>query len=239
MKNNLSIITFKWKKNKTGYKLKNQIEYSSDHVNILFRSIKRTTDIKFNFFCITDDPLGLDKEINYIPLWNKHINLGGCYNRLYIFDKEISKLFGDRLLCIDLDCVIVGDISSLLKRTEDFVINKYLGKGNNEQLYNGGLFLMTAGSRQKVWSDFHPVDSLKKLEDLRNQNKVLGSDQAWIQYCLGNNESIFDESDGVYDFSFLKDKRQLPDNAKIIFFPGRPDPSLYRDIDWIQNNWKI
>lgn len=236
--NKISIVTFKWNKPKTGYKLKSPVEYGHEHVNVIYNSIKRNTTIPFDFFCVTDDPNGLSQDIKFIPLWDKHISLGGCYNRLYVFSEEVENLFGKRFLCIDLDCVIVSNIDHILNRTEDFIINKFLSKGGHGQIYNGGLFMMTAGSRKQVWEKFVPEETLPLLDQIRIEKNLVGSDQAWIQTCLGNNESLFTEQDGVYDYSFLPNNL-LPDNASIVFFPGKVDPSQEKEkIAWVNYHWK-
>jgi len=233
----ISIVTFKWRKPSTGYKLKSPVEYSAEHVNILYKSVKRNTTIPFKFICVTDDPSGLNDEIQVIDLWDKYKNLGGCYNRLYIFSEEIKNLLGERFICIDLDCVIVDNIDTILTRKEDFIINKFISKGGHNQIYNGGLIMMTAGTRKSVWEDFHPIKSLETLDRLRNEKNLVGSDQAWIQANLGENESMFTENDGIYDYSFLPDKK-LPENAKMIFFPGKVDPSQEKDkVEWIIKHW--
>lgn len=233
----ISIITFKWKKSKQGYKLKNKVEYSSNHVNILYDSIKRNTTIPFKFFCITDDNTDLLPDINYVPLWDKYKYLGGCYNRLYVFSSEIKNLLGDKLFSIDLDCVITGNIDSILNKDDDFVINQYRIKNNSiKQLYNGGMFLLTTGARKQVWENFDPVISPNLLQPLRDKKLLQGSDQAWIQYALGNNEKVYTNEDGVYDYYQVGSN--LPSNAKIVFFPGRDDPALEREkIKWIRDNW--
>lgn len=233
----INIVTFKWKKPSTGYKLKNPVEYSAEHVNVLFRAVKRNTTMPFKFVCITDDSTGIDKDIEIVDLWDKYKSLGGCYNRLYIFSEKIKNILGERFVCIDLDCVIVDNIDSILSRQEDFIINKFISKGGHNQIYNGGLIMMNAGARQQVWKDFDPINSLNLLDKLRNEKNLVGSDQAWIQTILGNHESMFTESDGVYDFSFLPDKK-LPTNAKMIFFPGKVDPSQEKNhVDWIIRHW--
>ena len=97
--------------------------------------------------------------------------------------------------------------------------------------------MMTAGTRKRVWEDFHPIKSLETLDRLRNEKNLVGSDQAWILVNLGENESMFTENDGIYDYSFLPDKK-LPENAKIIFFPGKVDPSQEKDkVEWIIKHW--
>jgi hypothetical protein len=234
-----TIVCFKWKKNKQGYKLKNQLDYGNEHVNILYRSIQRNSTHNIKFICITDDISGIDKNIITIPLWDKCRNLGGCYNRLFVFDRSMQTLLGDRFTCIDLDCVIVGNIDNILDRTEEFIINQYQTKGTQKQKYNGGLFTMDAGSRKQVWEKFDMINSHNMLQKLRDNGDLLGSDQAWIQYILGENEKKFTNADGVYDYAFLENGA-LPDNANIVFFPGRVDPFFEKDkISWIKEHWRV
>ena len=47
-----SILTIKWGS-----------EFSSEHVNILFRAAKDMSSLDFQFICMTDDPKGLDENI--------------------------------------------------------------------------------------------------------------------------------------------------------------------------------
>lgn len=235
----ISIVTFKWKSSKNGYKLKNPVEYSSEHVNILFNSIKRNTSISFNFFCVTDDPTGINPNINVVNLWDKCKFLGGCYNRLYIFSKEMDKIFGNKILSIDLDCVITGNINNILLDNNDFKINTFENKNNKwKQIYNGALFLMKTGSRSQVWDEFDVAKSPQLMENLKKENVLIGSDQAWIQYKLGTKEKRFTNNDGIYDFSMLENKNILPENAKIVFFHGKNDPYISKkNINWVEKHW--
>ena len=240
--NKITIITFKWKRlKKAGYKLKNPVEYSSNHVNILYKSIQRNTSLPFNFLCITDDDAYLLPEIKTIKLWDKCKNLGGCYNRLYIFSNDMQELVGNRFLCIDLDCVITGNINNLLLNNNDFMINSYENKNAKfQQIYNGALFIMNAGARSQVWSKFQFEKSALKMKKLKDDGVLIGSDQAWIQYVLGTNEKRFTKEDGIYDYSMLPDQKQLPNDAKIVFFHGNKDPQIEKNkIDWINSHWTM
>jgi hypothetical protein len=234
----ITIVAFKWIKDNQGYRL-NSGAYTHEHVNRLYYSLKRNTTIPFRFICVTDDSDNIDKEIEILTLWDICRNLGGCYNRLFIFSKEIEKFFGKRFLAIDLDCVIVNNIDSILQKSDDFLINKFIGKNNFDQLYNGGMIMMNTGSRSQVWSKFEFEKSVKILDEIKKDKNLIGSDQAWIQYILGDEEKTFNTEDGIYSYSFLENKQNLPENAKIIFFPGRIDPSTeLNSVDWIKTNWR-
>ena len=124
----ISIVVFKWRRIKTGFQLPYVTDYTSEHVNKLYRGIQRNTTVPFRFICVTDDKTNIDSEIEVIPLFKESAHLmkyGGCYHRLFIFSKDIEKYFGPRFITIDLDAVITGSLDKLLtSRTEDFVINQ-------------------------------------------------------------------------------------------------------------------
>ena len=243
----INIVTFKWKRPGTGMTLPEAVEeYTVNHINILYNSIKRNTTVDFKFTCVTDDPVGLSPEINYVPIWNKCIHMGGCYNRLYTFSKDMKNILGDRFLCIDIDTVITGNIDHILTIKDEFAILEYgdpsLGKRGKpcpDQHYNGGLFMMNAGARSQVWDDFDFERTHQSLEPLRKQKRIVGSDQAWISHKLGPNETKINKNNGCYYYLWLKDKNNLPSNCAMVSFAGNRDPStFYKKHKWIQDNWR-
>ena len=145
-----------------------------------------------------------------------------CFNRLWLFSEEAREVVGDRFVNMDLDCVIYDNIDPILSRTEDFII----AKGNFARNgYSGSMWMMDTGARSQVW------DNLNEKELEKATNTYVGSDQAWIRYCLGPDEAKFDETDGVYHYHYLTKKgvKQPPENAKIVFFAGKTKPE---DTDW-------
>ena len=238
----VTIVCFKWNRQKTGLELPHVCDYGHRHVNILKASIDRNTTRTHRFICVTDDWSCLNKDIEVVQLWDKCLSLGGCFNRLFVFSEIMRKYLGDRFICIDLDCVITGNIDDLLRRQEDFVINQYpKDKPGNatQQHYNGGLFMMDAGARKQVWDTFDPLVSPSILEERKTRREVCGSDQAWIAHTLGDGEAMFTPADGVYDYRVLGNRGILPADAKIVMFPGRRDPSTERDnVPWIRRCWQ-
>jgi len=237
----IDIVCFKWQKNNNDYLLSHRVKYTARHVNILYESIKKNTTVPIRFSCITDDPNGIHPDIRIIPLWDKCRELGGCFNRLYLFSKDMSDIIGKRFLAIDLDCVIVDNIDNILEKKEDFCINKFVPQKKKQkkmsQVYNGGLILMDAGAREDVWKKFDTSMSLSDINIIIKKNNLLGSDQAWINYMLGPDESKFKESDGIYSYVPIVKKQGLPTDAKIILFSGKADPSSV-EKNWINQYWK-
>lgn len=224
--------------------MKNIGKYLAIHVNKLYAGVTRNLTIPHEFICVTDDPTGV--ECRTIPLWDKCRELGGCYNRLYVFSEDMRELIGERFVCIDLDSVVVGNLDELFSRDDDFVINKFYNLAFPRQFYNGGLFMMNAGARKEVWEQF-AADTPKAMKEIAYGNQrreLLGTDQAWISHVLGRGESLFtkDPEDGVMTYKRLSgtltNGRELPEYARIVFFAGKQDPTTeYMKSEWIREHW--
>jgi hypothetical protein len=196
--------------------------------------LERHVHLPHRLICVTDDPSGIDERVQIVPLWDKCRYLGGCYNRLWVFSKSAKKLFGDRFVCIDLDCVLVGDCTPLFDRPDDFIINSYnpCPGDHKDQLYNGSMFMQTAGARSQLWTSFKPSKTPQIVQDDPN---TIGTDQAWIRHKLGRGEARWSNADGVYEARQVGNS--LPANARIVFFSGRRDPSQMM-YAWVLRNWK-
>lgn len=234
----ISVVCFKWKKRADSAWPVSNIEYSAEHVHRLKNMVWRNLAFPHRFICVTDDASDIDPRIEIIPLWDKHLDLGGCYNRLYVFSPDMKKLLGDRFICIDLDCVITGDITPLVTRSEDFVINSYkpLVTSIVDQHYNGGMFMMTAGARRQVWDTFDPKRSPGAIMRAKREGTCIGTDQAWVRLILGKNEARWTEADGVYEARQVRDK--LPPGARIVFFAGSRDPLTSTGYQWVREHWR-
>lgn len=234
----LKVLTFKWRY-MSGIKLPSRIkEYTAEHVNRLYHSVERNLTLPHEFICITDDPTNI--ECRTLPLWETYRHLGGCFCRLLLFHPEMKEYIGKRFAVIDLDSVIVGSLNEMFSRTEDFIMNQYQiihAISFNEQFYNGGLWLMNAGCRPHVLDTFTENGSMEILEQKRREKKLVGTDQAWISFLLVDSEAVFNKKDGVYEYRYLADGK-LPEDARLVLFAGKYDPSILVDkIDWIKENW--
>lgn len=247
----LSIVTFKWKPT-SGYRS----AYGPEQVHTLRNMVARHYPEPHRFICVTDDPAGLDDGVEVVPLWGDHADLPNpsfrdgpsCYRRLKVFQRGIEALLGDRFVCIDLDVVICGDLRPLLNRTEDFIAWQ---NPNPMWPYNGSLFMLTAGSRAKVWDSFN-ADQSPALSHAAN---CRGSDQGWMSYVLGPGEATWDYDDGVisYQEDLERNKvfrgklisqrrsRPLPPHSSIVVFHGPIDPWMplaQKLSPWIQEHYR-
>lgn len=191
-------------------------KYGSHHVNVLESMLSRHLDMDYELVCITDDPHGV--ECRTLPLWEDDSE--GCFRRLDLFRPEIAEILGPRFVSIDLDCVIVADITPLFQRDEDFVIWQhpvFMGR------YCGSMFMMDSGARAQI------ADA-PRVRD----RKFPGTDQEVISNLLPD-EAVWTAEDGVHTKLMIRDK--LPRNARIVFYPGPRDPSTDK-CPWAVENWR-
>ncbi len=245
----LTIITWKWD---DGIHPKKRITFTSDHVNRLYSMLKRHLHIPFELVCITDSSKGIDSEIRVIPLWLDYAWMGGCFRRLKVFSYDAERFLKcKRFISIDLDCIIVDDITPLFTRTENFLI---WGESWRNQVYCGAFWMMDVNSRPAVWETFRPIDYPRNEKG----NYRGGTDQKHINRILYPGEKIVGKEEGIYSFAtdiciyknpkiFNHRERKvcggdgrIPKEAKIIFFNGKFDPShhdLQMEYPWILENW--
>jgi len=235
-----SVVVWKWKPH-AGYRS----VFGPETVNVMRRMVQRHYAGSPRFICVTDDPSGLDEGIETVALWNDYAHVENphghprnpsCYRRLRAFHPDIGAVFGDRFVTLDLDAVVTGDLTPLFDRDEDFVI---WGDTNKFTYYNSSLFVMTAGARPQIWTDFDPAESPQASK----RAGQFGSDQGWISYRLGPGEARFTRADGVYSYRnevANNGGSNLPPDARVVFFHGQVDPwePSGQRLAWVREHWQ-
>ena len=244
----IRIVCWKW----VGRRLRAETRFTADHVNRLAAMIDRHMDAPCEVVCITDDPAGIDGSVRIVPLWDElpHADfVDRCWRRLKAFDESMADIIGPRFVWLDLDAVIVGDITPLLATDADFQV--WRGATPRRCPYNGSMVLMDAGARARVWAGFDYEFAVAEI----GRRNMIGTDQAWIALSLGPDERVWTRADGVLSFRFdlvPQWYRQalercplpvaLPGDARIVFFHGEYDPSMpavQAKAPWINEHWRV
>lgn len=207
----ITIVCWLWK----GATTKHAPSYGPAHVHRLRDQLAKHCTFNYRLVCITDDPT--DIEVETYPLWEDKKEMGGCYRRLKLFHHS-SLDIGERILSMDLDCQVTGDLKQIVRREEPAVFWKSF---TSRTVVNGSMWLCTPGCHDELW-DKLPPNARKITEDRR----LSGSDQAWIVYKLGQMIPHWTGRDGV--LALKRDCRRRvkrpPPHAKVIYFPGTPKP---------------
>jgi len=229
MTEKISVVCFLWDE---GTK-----EFLPKHVNMLAKMVKKHLPIPHRFICITDEIEGFDEDVEVFKLpenveWIKKIKntfnsyFPSSYRRLWIFSEE-AKCLGERILMLDIDCLIVSSLIPLFKIPDDFVgwrprstKTSPVKSTTGVKRICGGTMLLRTGTHTFIWDTF----SLEGIEKAKKQ-RWGGSDQAWLSYNLAKDCAVFPDAIGIYHSQDgARIWKNLPEDACIIHFNGLINP---------------
>lgn len=211
--------------------------YTADHVNIWASMVRRHLSLPHRLACVTDTPEGIDRSIDIIappreleavriPTWTE--DRPQCLRRISMFRADAATIFGERFVCMDLDCVIGGDLAPLYDTEAPFKICPGTAPGRP---YNGSMMLITAGAAPHVYERFTPEGAAEA------GRRFVGSDQAWISHCLPG-QPTWTAAEGVDWWQGLRIHGAGP---RVMFFPGSTKPSdlIRQGLDpWVSENYR-
>jgi len=206
--------------------------YDASHVNTWANMVKRHYKGPHRLLCITDDKRGV--QIETYPLWQDHSRMtnpnGGhlpsCYRRLKIFSTPQQERMGikpgDKVVSMDLDVVILRDITSMFQINHPFAGWKRISPNPKKPAgYNGSMFMFTAGMFDYLWDTFDPQTSPVRAK----RAGQFGSDQGWISLNISGHGPGWTQLSGMYSYSsdIYKEKMSIT-GAKIVSFNGKHKP---------------
>jgi hypothetical protein len=139
----------------------------------------------------------------------------------------------DRLVCIDLDVVVTGELDPLFDRPESFLILQGANAANPCP-FNGSLMMLRPGVHPEVWSDF-TVDVAAKVPFYE-----FPDDQGWLWHKVPDAAGWkAGPSSGVYAFQKpgWPKGNDLPTDARLVVFPGWRSPEKFFHVPWIKKHW--
>ena len=219
-------------------------KYGPEYVARLRDGVRRWLRQPHDFVCVVDG-MAMAEAIttagarDFRALLNPCPGLRdrGCFCRLRTFDPAWQRKaeFGDHILSLDLDAVVVGPLDPLIDRhlLDPLTILQGVNAANPCP-YNGSMSLLRAGTHPEVWSDF----SLGTAAHIPHYE--FPDDQGWIHYKVPDAEG-FGPGTGVYAFQKpgWPGGEALPAGARVVFFPGRKDPAQYGHLRWVRSNWRV
>ena len=241
---NYTIVSMKW-----------GTKYGGDYVNKLYNMARRNCTLPFKFVCFTDDASGLDKNIDARPLPPMDLPDGKerGWRKLSIFQKN-SGLEG-RVLFLDLDTVIVGNIDDFLTMDGKFIAIKHWKPSETQSIGETGVFRFEAGAHPDLFEQF-----MANMDEVKANNR---HEQAYVISTLHKRgELSFWPEKWMPSFKYncmrpfplcFFQEPVLPEGAKMIVFHGNPTPDqamrgeikgikkLFRHVitpKWLKENWR-
>lgn len=242
-----AVVTWLWA---DGSRALRDRQFAPEHVNSLQKMCARYLPEPHRFICVADKPDKLSTKVEFLKTPPAAAALArlrspegerfpSCYRRLWNFSDE-AKILGDRLLCIDIDLVVLNDLAPLYDMLpNDFVGWRPYRDWGRKLRYGGGIYALTPGARTKVWTDFKGSVSIAEARAAGFR----GSDQAWISYKLGPGEPYWGRDAGIYSVRDLGSSLDLPWDARVVQFNGKLKPWHYMGRkhgpgNWVGKHWR-
>jgi hypothetical protein len=217
----LNVVTFLW----SDPVRQRSYTFDERHVITLRNMVARHLKLEHEFVCVTDRPY-IAEGIRCVPLDDRTHVPGTCGRKLTIWAPDAETRIGKRILSLDLDMVIVDDITPLVDRPEPTVMfrNPNFSIERRRAFFQGSIQLTTAGAHTEVWEwFFHPH---RKNLIGHPGARFGGFEQAWLSEVLPWETPTWGSEDGIYGAGRIGDWTNktivgdLPANAKIVVFPG-------------------
>lgn len=228
--------------------LKHGTKYSSEYVNRLYNMVTRNCTLNPTFFCITDDPTGLNSDIITIPTPK---GLEGWWCKPYIFSADLP--IKGTVLYLDLDVVIANNIDKLFKYQPNnwCTIRDFTRKQRpNWQKYNSSVIKFKAGELDFVWQNFNRDPDTIQRKFFGDQDYLYDITHTKLPATLYPDNWILS-----WKWEVRKSKEFAPGGRKgarklrhienvvpieeccVCVFHGDPNPEICED-PWVIDNWK-
>lgn len=190
-------------------------KYGPEYVNRLYRMVEENTTHPHEFVCLTDDPRGV--ECQTVPVGTE---LSGWWSKLVLF-KPHPALKGHRVIFLDLDTIILGNIDFLFDYKGDFAILRdfYHPKG-----YGSAIMSIEPGFGSQLWTSKH----------------ILGyhGDQDWIRANVKDADLWQDLYPGKIVSFKVHCQDVVPTQASIVCFHGYPKNSDLHPDRPLRRTWE-
>jgi len=203
--------------------------YSAAYVNYLHRMVSSHMAMPFQFVCATDNPVGVGCET--IPL-SESIP-PGWWAKMDLFHPRgaFGQITG-RVLYLDLDVVIVGDLTALVEYPSEFAMHHDFQKPWRTA---SAVMVLDAGTRGWVWEKFQAIRG-KVMQQFHGDQDYLY--QVQMEECRWPNTRPFaDYFPQRWIRSYRIHSIKGPsEGCKVVCFHGDPKPDACGG--WVQRIWE-
>jgi hypothetical protein len=190
------------------------------------------------FVCLTDsETLHGAYGITVLPLF---YNWPGWWSKM-----ELFRLSGP-VLYFDLDTLIVGNLDTLVDAAGSLMPCEFaMLRAFRRPIWASGIMMWNGDCSSLIGSFLADVTSGEFMQycgatSLQTETGSYRGDQDWIQKIIPNHGkniiSIQEQVDGIHSYKNHIVGSELPEDAKIICFHGKPRPHEL-DVPWIKQHW--
>jgi len=228
-------------------------KYGPEYVNRLYAMVRRHLRGEFRFVCLTDRSEGVRAEVECLPIPSLALPAGipeRGWTKLTTFEADLHGLRGTALF-LDLDVVIVDDITPFFEVPGEFVII-HDWKRPQRITGNSSVYRFTLGAHADVLAEFRATQAQVRAR-LRNEQAFLSEvlhrqgrlsywPEAWCRsykyHCIPPFPSNFWREPVV------------PEGSRILIFHGEVNPPdalagrrnrfgrFVKPARWIAAHWR-
>jgi hypothetical protein len=231
--------------------------YPAEYVNRLYAMVQRHTTPPLRFICMTDDATGLDAGIEAwdcpaVDVPEPHCHRG--WRKIGLWAEELGDLSGN-VLFLDLDIVITGSLDAFFTYAPE---STYCVMRNwstpSRRIGNTSVYRFTVGSHPYLLGNLL-ADPMGMIEKYRISQQYISGEISEMTFwpdawCVAFKTHCVPP----WPLRWCLAPRQ-PAGAKVVIFPGHPDPheamrgqwpvsawpkKLYKTIRparWIESHW--
>jgi hypothetical protein len=212
--------------------------YGPEYVNRIYSMVRRHTKRPTRVVCYTDDASGLDAGVEAFPL--PHIVLPADkewlpWRKLCVWQKDLQGVSGD-VLFLDLDTVVTGSLDEFFDYEPGHFCVAVNWTQRGAGIGNTSVFRFPVGVHTYIYDRIMNEcgDVLKKH---RNEQIFISREitdmKFWPEeWCLSFKASLIP----WWPLNFFLTP-PLPASAKVVAFPGKPDPDEAVDGVWPRKHW--
>lgn len=221
--------------------------FGPEYVERTVSMLGRHLHLPHRVYCFTDDPNSLPRDVIPMPIPRDLVYTPRCRRRMWQYNAEVDATLGRRLLSIDLDVVITGDITPLVARPAPIVMWRVGYAG----VLSGSFVLWDAGALHGAWAAY--VAEPERFPR-RAQPAGIGSDQAmlnrWLQDSRTPVVELTEARDGFvtwFGAGYSEQERHgmgpgrpdLPPGARLVVL-GSADKAVLDDgrYPWVKEHWR-
>ena len=209
-------------------------KFTADYVNILYSMVGKNLPEPFRFVCMTDDSTGIREEVECLPcpeLPVEHRKKNFGWRKITLWAKQLPQMEGQWLF-LDLDVVILDSIVDFFQWEPDttFLVMKNSTEPK-KKIGNTSVFRFEVGSHPHLY-EYLIRDPNRYMDLYRNSQTYVSKEIDGIHFWPDEWCRLF-KVHCVPPLPSRWWKTPLkPVGAKIVAFPGVPNPPEARDGLW-------
>ena len=221
-------------------------KYPAKYVNVLKNMVSRHTSVPYQFHCLTEDPNGLDPDINVIKLPNDPW-IKSWWSKLWMFSPEFP-LKGN-VLFFDLDVVIFNNIDELFthgKNKLQIIRDFNRCRIKDWKLSNSSVMRWEPGTLNYLYEEFKNNSARVMQQNHGDQDWITKRAKddinwwpdEWIRSykweMVGFKDTKLLTQDGR---KFFRTPAKIEPGNKVAVFHGQPNPMECAD-KFVEDNWR-